>query len=60
MYPDNSKAGLAAKHLCPDLVKFFINFENKRHFILVPSPPVKVIFNLRFYFKKSHKVQAQI
>ena len=33
---------LAAKHLCPDFVNFFINFENKRHFVLVPSPPVKV------------------
>ena len=31
------------KDLCLAFVKFFINFENKRHFVLVPSPPIKVI-----------------
>ena len=33
---------VAVKDLWPDFLKFFINFENKRHFVLVPSPPIRV------------------
>ena len=32
-----------AKELCLAIVKYFIDFENKRFFLLVPSPPIKVI-----------------
>ena len=41
---------VSSKTSVPDLVKFFIKFENKLHFIMVPSPPIKVNFNLSFYF----------
>ena len=41
-----------AKELCLAIVEYFIDFGNKRFFILVPSPPIIVIL----FFKVSFKV----
>ena len=32
-----------AKELCLAIVKYFINFGNKRFLLLVPRPPIAVI-----------------
>ena len=36
-----------AKKLCLAIVKYFFDFGNKRFFLLVPSPPIKVIAFLK-------------
>ena len=36
-----------AKELCLAIVKYFIDFGNKRFFLLVPSPPIKGIAFLK-------------
>ena len=39
-----------AKELCLAIVKYFIDFGNKRFLLLVPSPPIKVIaFSSSFF-----------
>ena len=44
-----------AKELCLEIVKYFIEFGNKRFFLLVPyySPPIKVIAFLKVSFPVS-------
>ena len=39
------------KDLCLAFVKYFINFENKRQFVLLPSPPMNVISYFTLYFQ---------
>ena len=50
---------ITTKGLCPELVKYFIYFENKRFFVLVPSPQRKLILIQDRYFKFCQKVRAQ-
>ena len=38
------------KELCLAIVKYFIDFGNKRFLLLVPSPPIKVIVFLKVSF----------
>ena len=38
------------KELCLAIVKYFIDFGNKRFLVLVPSPPIKVIAFLKVSF----------
>ena len=42
-----------AKELCLAIVKYFIDFGNKRFPPLVPSPPIKVIAFLKVSFQVS-------
>ena len=45
--------------LCLAFIKYVFSFNNKQHFVVVPSPPMKVISLLDFYFKLSYNGQAQ-
>ena len=39
-----------AKELCLAIVEYFIDFGNKRLFLLVPSPPIKMICRFKSFF----------
>ena len=36
--------------LCLAFIKYVFSFNNKQHFVLVPSPPMKVISFIRLLF----------
>ena len=42
---------VTGNQLCLPFIKYVFSFNNKRHYVLVPSPPVKGISFLDFYFK---------
>ena len=45
--------------LCLAFIRYvFFSFNNKRHYVLVPSPALKLISFFRLYFKLSQNGQA--
>ena len=41
---------VSGNQLCLVFVKYIFSFKNKRHYVLVPSPPMKVISFFRLLF----------